>query len=72
MTARFMIDRLEGDFALCEDETGNMRKISRFVLPADIAEGDVLRQEKGGFCVDKTATQARRERIKQKQNQLFK
>ena len=72
MTARLIIDRLEDGFALCEDETGSIQKISRSALPPVIAEGDVLSQKNGVFSVDKTATQTRRERIRQKQNQLFK
>lgn len=40
---KYIIDRIEEDFAVCENqETGEMEDIDIFLIPADATEGDVL------------------------------
>ena len=67
---RYIIDRFEGDFAVCETEGRAMVDIPRTVLPQDCAEGDAL-EESGGVWqkVDNSADKAR---IAQKLRNLFR
>ena len=40
---RYIIDRIEEDFAVCEnEETGEMEEIDVFLLPDGLGEGDIL------------------------------
>jgi len=39
---RLIVDRFEGDFAVCENENKEMINVCRSELPADVKEGDVL------------------------------
>lgn len=40
---KYIIDRIEEDFAVCENqETGEMEDIDIFLIPDDATEGDVL------------------------------
>ncbi|MBQ7288536.1 MAG: DUF3006 domain-containing protein [Clostridia bacterium] len=59
-----VIDRFEGEFALCEMD-GLMVQVPRSCLPADVGEGTALQFVK----IDNSAD---RKRIAQKQNRLFK
>ena len=60
-----IIDRIEGDFAVCEDQRGQRRELPLNALPQDIREGDFLRHiETGtptGYEIDREETQKRRE-----------
>ncbi|MDR3552467.1 MAG: DUF3006 domain-containing protein [Clostridia bacterium] len=58
-----IIDRFEGDYAVCEEDGAKMRNIPRSLLPPGAKEGDVLAPEGGRFRVDEQGTQARRRRI---------
>lgn len=55
-----IIDRFEGEFALCEDEGRQMRRIPRAELPAQAREGDCLTCEEGRLRIDSQAAEARR------------
>lgn len=55
-----IIDRFEGEFALCEDEGRQMRRIPRSELPAQAREGDCLTCEDGRLRIDSRAAEARR------------
>ena len=39
---KFIIDRFEENFAVCEDENGIMKNVERSLLPKDTREGDVI------------------------------
>jgi hypothetical protein len=67
-----IIDRFEGDFAVCEDENLRTVHIQRSELPQDAAEGDCLAADpREGYVLDKGETARRRARIKNKMNRLF-
>ncbi len=56
----YSIDRFEGDFAVCENEEGEMVNIQRTRLPKSAREGDILvAGARGRYKVDKEATKAR-------------
>lgn len=60
----FILDRFEGEFAVCEDENGDMRSIAKAELPKNIKEGDVLRFDGSGYSFDAERTSLRQERVK--------
>ena len=62
---RVVIDRLEEDQAVVELENGEFQHLSRRLLPAMAAEGDVLVIE-----IDEKETERRRNRINELMNHL--
>ena len=69
---RYIIDRIEGGIAVCEDEKRNMSEIKLSDLPKGVKEGSVINYENGEYTVDKRAESVRRERIQNLENELFK
>jgi len=63
---KFIIDRFEGDFALCEIENGKTVSIPKLILPAQAAEGDVI-----SVTIDTDETKRRKEKIEGLMNSLF-
>lgn len=70
---RYIIDRFEEEFAICEDN-GNreMVKIKKDNLPPNIREGDIIKFENNQYIIDKDEMKKVEERIKEKMNKLFK
>ncbi len=67
-----IIDRLESNYAICEDEDKNCLAIEIASLPAEAAEGVVLAVSKdGSFSIDWDETMRRRARIAEKQRRFF-
>ena len=66
-----IIDRFEGEFALCEHSDGTMVRLRRGELPQGAHEGAVLRWEKGGWILDAGAEQQRRRQIETLMDALF-
>lgn len=66
-----IIDRFEGDIAVLETDMG-MVNTDRAALPKEACEGDVLVMENGAYTVDKEATLARREAVKNKFRNLLR
>ncbi|MDR4947806.1 DUF3006 domain-containing protein [Neobacillus cucumis] len=60
---RVIVDRFEGDLAVCEKEDKSMIDIPRKELPEEIQVGNVLIIEKGQTRLDQEETQNRKERI---------
>lgn len=60
-----IVDHIEEELAVIEEtaETGEvtMRKLPLDWLPADVAEGDVLRKTEDGYVVDRSKTAKRRQ-----------
>ena len=69
---RLVIDRFEGEYAVCEFENGEYIDVSKVDIPQEAKEGDVLIKTDNGYCVDKTATESKRKEIKERMNRLFK
>ncbi len=63
---RLIIDRFEGDFAVCEYEKGKTLDLPAGLLPADAKEGDVLR-----LTVDHEATERRKSDAESLRKRLF-
>ena len=57
----FIIDRIEGKFAACEDSTRSTFNILLEKLPHNVHEGDCIVCENGQYIIDANETQRRRE-----------
>jgi hypothetical protein len=68
---KYIIDRFEGDLAVCEAEDGKLVDIEKSKLPKNAEVGDVLVLENGKFRVDKKETEKRRKEIEDLMNELF-
>ena len=66
-----IVDRIEGENAYIEDETG-IRAIPRALLPEDAREGDVLVRTGGIWRVDAEKTEKRRAMTKNRLERLIK
>lgn len=53
---RLIIDRFEGDLAVCEREDGTMVNIERSMMPETATEGSVLTLASGKYELDAEAT----------------
>lgn len=63
---KLTIDRIEGEWAVCEYEKGKTVDLPSALLPADAREGDVLR-----LIVDRETTDERKARAEELRNRLF-
>lgn len=68
---RLIIDRFEGAYAVCEDENKNMVNILKAKLPKDAEEGSVLRLTDESIVIDRSETDYRGKRIKEKMDGLW-
>ena len=69
---KLIIDRFEGDTAVCEQADRRMTSIPRDALPPDVREGDVLYEEGGRYTIDREETATRAKRMRDRLNNLFK
>jgi hypothetical protein len=69
---KLIIDRFEGNFALCEDEQGNMINIERHKVPMEAVEGDILVIKENNIVIDLQETENRKQQIKELMTELFK
>ena len=68
-----IIDRFEGEYVVCEEESGAFRKIPKVLLPPGSREGDCLVQDKAGeWQTDRAATRERREKLRQRMEALYR
>ena len=68
---RLIIDRFEGDYAVCEDENKNMVNVLKAKLPKDAEEGSVLETTDVLIIVDHKETDRIKKRIKEKMNGMW-
>lgn len=68
---KLIVDRFEGEYAVCENEDGTMIDIIRDKLPKETKEGDVLKVEGDTFVIDVQATLERKEYIKKLMEDLW-
>ena len=72
MNEKWVIDRIEGNIAICEERsTGKKKEIAKEQLPEGAKEGSVLKQENGKYVLDRKAQQEIEERIGRKMNNLW-
>ena len=65
------VDRIEGDFAVCELENGEIKNIPLENLPFGIKEGNIISEHEKGFFIDVFEEQERIKRIEEKIKKLF-
>lgn len=64
MSERYIIDRFEGETAVCETQDEETIAINRADLPDNVREGTVIRRENGTYVADEQETKSRQERIR--------
>jgi hypothetical protein len=57
---QLIIDRFEGQFAVCQQPDRSMLKIPRRLIPSEAREGDVLEVSGNTISLDTAATMARK------------
>ena len=68
----FSIDRIEENKVVLENrKDGTILQVEKEKLPKNIKEGDILKEIKGKFLIDKVRTQEETDRIKNKMNELW-
>lgn len=69
---RLYVDRIEGDFAVCENEDGKIINLLLKELPKDIKDGSVLAvDDEGNTTHDYGREKERGEELFNMQNSLF-
>lgn len=69
---KFIIDRFEGSYAICETEDKSMVKVPKYKLPLDCKEGDCLIQDVDEmYREDLEAKSSKEKKIRDKMNRLF-
>ena len=68
---RLIVDRIEGDLAVCEKSDKTMVDIELTQLPEDVKEGDILIEKDGNYELDLTETEQRRKRVQALMDDLF-
>lgn len=68
---RMIIDRFEGDYAVCETESGEIKNISKSQISKDAKEGDILIRGESEWQIDADESKKRRMSIENRLNKLF-
>lgn len=69
-----IIDRIEGDMAVCEDSGNHHLNIPIAGIAGSVEEGDLLRRNPNGsgYVVDLEETERRRRKLFRRQSNLFR
>jgi hypothetical protein len=69
---KFIIDRFEGNIAICETEDKSFVSIPKYKLPPNCVEGDCLTQDADGmYGKDIEARTSKEKKIRERMNRLF-
>ncbi len=69
---KFIIDRFEGNYAICEAEDKTFISIPKYKLPLDCKDGDCLVQDEDGMYREDIEVRTTKEKkIRDKMNRLF-
>lgn len=60
---KFVIDRIESQFAVCEDELGNIINIKKDIINGDLKEGSVIIKIDNKYTIDEEETKKKKEEI---------
>ena len=69
---KVIIDRFEGNFAVCEKEDRTMLNINRGKLPAQAKEGDVLTIDGATITIDERETAERKNEAEKLMNDVWR
>ena len=66
------VDRMEGNYVICEDDEKKLFAIDVSELPKHVKEGDVIRiKDSGDISMDEEETARRRKNVKRKQDSIW-
>ncbi len=68
---KLTIDRFEGNYAVCEKESGEMINIPKSELPSRAKEGDVLAEVDGHYVIDQSSTEKKKAEIEELMNDVY-
>lgn len=68
---RLIIDRIEGNIAVCENEQKEMINIPLPDLPKNCKEGTIIEGIEGKFIINAEEQEKRQAMIKEKMDRLF-
>ena len=68
---KYIVDRIEDGFAVCERDDLTMENIPLKRLPENVHEGSVLGEKNGEFFLDVNEEEQRRRALFDLQNSLF-
>lgn len=68
---RYVVDRIEEEFAVLEDENCEMTNVKLCELGIEVSEGDVLQFDGSEYFIDVEAKQEIEERISDLVDELF-
>ena len=68
---KVIIDRFEGNFAVCEKEDRQMMDIERVKIPVAAKEGDVLDISNDKITIDSETTEKRKKEIEELTKDLW-
>lgn len=69
---KYIIDRFEGNYAICELEDQTIATIPKYKLPLNCKEGDCLIQDSDGmYQADPEEKNRKDKRIRDKMNRIF-
>ena len=68
---KYIIDRFEGDFAVCERDDLKFENIDKKKLPKDIKEGDVFFSDGKTYILDISETEKRKREIEELTKDLW-
>lgn len=69
---QYIVDRIEENIAVCEDENKKMVDIEIDKLPIGVKEGDIIKQLKGKYIIDKETRKERKKNIQKRMDNLWK
>lgn len=62
---KFIIDRFEGSFAVCEDEDGRMQNIARNLISGNPKEGDIIEKQGELYNINPEETEKRKKEVEE-------
>jgi hypothetical protein len=68
---KFILDRFEGEYAVCENEEKETLNIKKDRIPADAKEGDILIIRSNEVTIDKEETEKRKTEIQKLMGDLW-
>ena len=71
MESKYIVDRIEGDYAIVEKENGDMYKIFIENIKGNINEGDILIKKSEYFEIDKIFTLNRKNQVKNSMKNMW-
>lgn len=68
---KLTVDRIEGEYAVCELEDGSFKDILLSDLPSELKEGSMLVYSNGTYSIDYAAQEERKAKLFALQNSIF-